>query len=294
MGLFGSNYSKPGPGIDKNAPQKKWIFRFFEIFGRKFGKLTQLNMLAFLASIPFIAIVFFIMPMPADAVERLTLILGDGTAEATVILFRLVVAMVLYVLWGSGPVSAAYAYISRCFTREEHAWILSDSKDKFVENFKQGIIVSVIDIVMMWLLSNGLYFYYNNFTQTGEAMWFFVTCVLAVMTILYTFMHLHIYQLMVTFENTLPQLYRNAFLLSLSELPMNIILTAIAVFGVVALFGVLQFLFAVIIFYVVGLTLLRFSIEYTSSRAISHKILANLEEDTDTTEGYTDTTEGDE
>lgn len=290
MGLFGTNYSKPGPGVDKNAPQKKWIFRFFEIFFRKFSKLTQLNMLAILLGIPFIAIVFFLMPVPQSVVESLSVSIGESTAQATVLIFRLTVAMLLYVLWGAGPASAAYAYISRCFTREEHAWIVSDGKDKFVENFKQGIIVTIIDIVMLWLLPNGLYFYYTNFTQTGETMWLVATCILAVLTILYTFMHLHIYQLMVTFENTLPQLYRNAFLLALSELPMNIILTAIAVLAVFILFGMLRLLFGFTIFYIIGLSILRFPIEYTSSRAISKKILSQIETESESTEDV----EGDE
>ncbi len=290
MGIFGNNYNKPGPGIDKDAPQKKWIFRFFEIFFRKFSKLTQLNMLAILLGIPFIAIVFFIMPVPQGVVESLSASIGESTAQATVLIFRLTIAMLLYVLWGAGPASASYAYVSRCFTREEHAWIVSDGKDKFVENFKQSIIVTIIDLVMLWILPNGLYFYYTNFTQTGETIWLLLTCVLAVMTVLYTFMHLHIYQLMVTFENTLPQLYRNAFLLALSELPMNIILTAIAVLGVYILFGVMRLLLGFTIFYVIGLSLLRFPIEYTSSRAISKKILSKIEEETEST----DDVEGDE
>ena len=290
MGLFGANYTKPGPGIDKDAPQKKWIFRFIEIFARKFGKLTQLNMLAILVGIPFIAIAFILMPIPQGVVESLALTVGESTAQATVLIFKLTAAMLLYVLWGAGPVSASYAYISRCFTREEHAWIASDGKDKFVENFKQAIIVTIIDFVMLYLLANGLYFYYTNFTQTGETMWFVVTCVLAVMAVLYTFMHFHIYQLMVTFENTLPQLYRNAFLMAFSELPMNILLTAIAVIGVYILFGVMRLLLGFTIFYIIGLSLLRFPIEYTSSRAISKKILSKIEEETEST----DNSEGDE
>ena len=49
MGLFGSNYERAGSGIAKNAPKKKGFFRFFEIFGRKFWKLFELNLLYFLS-----------------------------------------------------------------------------------------------------------------------------------------------------------------------------------------------------------------------------------------------------
>ena len=54
FGLF--DYSKPGPGISKNAPQKKRFFLFFDILGRKFWKLIQLNFLYILFCLPVVTI----------------------------------------------------------------------------------------------------------------------------------------------------------------------------------------------------------------------------------------------
>ena len=53
-GLF--NYSKPGPGVDKNGPKKKRFFYFLELFGRKFWKLLELNLLYLLCCIPVVTI----------------------------------------------------------------------------------------------------------------------------------------------------------------------------------------------------------------------------------------------
>ena len=39
LGLF--NYSKPGPGIAKDAPKKKTFFVFFETFFRNFWKFLE-------------------------------------------------------------------------------------------------------------------------------------------------------------------------------------------------------------------------------------------------------------
>lgn len=50
FGLF--DYSKEGPGIDKNAPKKKGFIVFFEIFFRKFWKLICVNLLYVLISLP--------------------------------------------------------------------------------------------------------------------------------------------------------------------------------------------------------------------------------------------------
>ena len=54
FGLF--DYSKPGKGVEKGAPQKKSFFVFFEILFRKFWKLIQANLLFILFSIPIVTI----------------------------------------------------------------------------------------------------------------------------------------------------------------------------------------------------------------------------------------------
>ena len=54
FGLF--NYSKPGPGVDKNGPKKKRFFLFFELYFRKFWKMIQLNLLFLVCCIPIVTI----------------------------------------------------------------------------------------------------------------------------------------------------------------------------------------------------------------------------------------------
>lgn len=56
MGLFSINYSKAGPGVAKNGPEKKPFFRFWELYFRKFWKLMALNLVYFLLCIPIITI----------------------------------------------------------------------------------------------------------------------------------------------------------------------------------------------------------------------------------------------
>ena len=47
MALFG-NFDQPGRGIPKAPVEKKGIFKFFEIYGRKCWKLMGLNVLYFM------------------------------------------------------------------------------------------------------------------------------------------------------------------------------------------------------------------------------------------------------
>lgn len=57
MGLFGNqNYLRSGPGVSKNAPQKKPFFRFWDIYFRKFWKLVTLNIITLIFCLPVVTI----------------------------------------------------------------------------------------------------------------------------------------------------------------------------------------------------------------------------------------------
>lgn len=56
-GFFKVNrYDKPGPGIDKDQPEKKRFFLFWELFARKFWKLITLSLLYTVCCIPIVTI----------------------------------------------------------------------------------------------------------------------------------------------------------------------------------------------------------------------------------------------
>ena len=70
------NYEKPGKGVDKDAPQKKRFFLFFELLFRKFWKLIQINVLFLLCCIPIVTI--------GPAVAGLTYVLRNFSWEKPV------------------------------------------------------------------------------------------------------------------------------------------------------------------------------------------------------------------
>ncbi len=54
MALKFFDYQSSGKGVSKQAPQKKPFFKYFEIFGRKFWKIIELNLLFLLFSLPIV------------------------------------------------------------------------------------------------------------------------------------------------------------------------------------------------------------------------------------------------
>ncbi|MDY3928921.1 MAG: DUF624 domain-containing protein [Clostridia bacterium] len=280
MGLF-FNYTKEGPGVDKNAPKKKGIFLYFEILFRKIWKLCQANFLYVVCSLPMILIYYLLVtPFIFNFVQ----ILGQGEAAISSedvsmysTMLTLFITVTSVVFMGSGPASASFAYITRCFSREEHAWILTDFFAKFKENFKQGMIVAVIDIIAMVMGGFAIRFYYNYYLNNGQTIWFFLMCVLTICMFLFISMHYYIYQLMVTFENKIKDLYRNALILAMSTFPVNLLFTLL--FGAISfvIFTVFTPIMSVILTLVILVGLLRFPFEFYAESVIRKKILINID-----------------
>lgn len=282
MGLFSFNYAKPGPGVDKNAPKKKGFFLYFEIFRRKFFKLLQANMLYFLCSLPFLAIIFFLTPI-GDLSKNLAESVVSQNAELNFndvylqfdATLRVCFALLLFIFWGSGPASASYAYVTRCFTREEHTWLLSDGKDKFKENFKQAILVVILDIVLLLLGSNALYFYLSMYRNTSMFIWMVLFYATSMLAIIYTFMHFYIYQIMVTFECSAFNLYKNALIIALGKAPMNFLLAIFAFAIIILVFAYIPTVLSVILSFLILISFVRFPIEFYASRTLQ-KIAAEM------------------
>ena len=56
MKLFFLDYNKEGPGVQKDAPPKKGIELFFDLFAREFTSLIKLNLFFILSCIPIVTI----------------------------------------------------------------------------------------------------------------------------------------------------------------------------------------------------------------------------------------------
>ena len=145
-----------------------------------------------------------------------------GNVQGSImILIQLAFSIGVFTFWGSGPATAAYSYITRCFTRGEHTWVLSDGADKFKENFKQGMVVVLIDAVLLVFGLNAILFYHSLYVSTGSMLWMMLLYVMILVLVVYTMMHPYLYQIMVTFECGIGSLYKNALLITLAKLPGN-------------------------------------------------------------------------
>lgn len=287
MGIFGGGYDKPGKGVDKNAPKKKGFFLFWDIVIHKFVKFIEVNSMYAMTSIIWIVLLYLfaaiVISGQMSLVDKLAQTPIDGvniSDNAGMIIFGFcaMFAVGIFLLWGSGPVSASYSYMARCFTRGEHAWIISDGWDKFKENFKQSIIVVIIDAVILIFGINALYFYYSAYLSYGGISWMVLCYVTFLLLLIYTMIHPYLYQLMVTFECTIGQLYKNAILLTLGNLPLNFLLTFIEAALIFIVFIVFSPAIAILFSLILGPCIMRFPGEFYAARVIERSIIKDIKE----------------
>lgn len=276
MGLFGGNYSKAGPGVSKNAPEKNRFFFFFEMLGRKFFKLIPLNLMYLVTLLPLIGGVFLSIKLnPA--------LFTDGVlnnAFGSVPLFVFTGDIVGLILLGisifiTGPATCGMTYVLRNMQRQEHTWIFSDFREHFAKNFKQGVIMSIIDLVIPALLYIAYVFYTYDMAlmMPGSAAIALVAkYAIIIFAALFIIMHYYIYVMIVTFDMKLKDILKNAMLFSFAKLPLNIFISII-VFAVIIL-SLWYLIFGVIFALVITLSLLGFFIIYSIYPTIDSSMIS--------------------
>ncbi len=222
FGLF--NYAKPGKGVSKDAPEKKRFFLFFELYFRKFWKLLLLNFMYAVITFPFVS-AFVIWVFSAFGVDA-ALFADDMTMYLfTMTLFGLpynlgyiLVALSALLL---GPATAAATYIWRQFARQEHSWVWGDFWERLRSNFKQGLAIGIVDI-LVWV-SFVLYMSLKITGSSALAQYLLVFRYVAIIIFaVYTVMRFYIYLIMVTFDMSIIAILRNAWIFSVLGVVRNL------------------------------------------------------------------------
>lgn len=275
MGFLGFGVKKEVKGVEKDERQKHRFFIFFDVVFRKFMRFVQLNLIYLLFSLPYLFLLYWFSPLNATTLSYVTNAgIGEyinampfGDKAAFDVMLRLIFMLSVAIMWGSGPASAGNAYVMRNFAREEHAWVFSDYWEHLKKNFGQSMAVLLIDILMLYLSLTAFNFYSHQYTLSPNNMFLIAQGVLGVILVVYTFMHYYIYQLMVSYEGGIKNLYKNAMMFALAKLPQNILLTLAMLVLIVGMFMLLS-VFAFIIFVMFFAAICKFVIEFYTSETV--------------------------
>ena len=184
MGLF-TNYTKEGPGVDKDAPRKTGVGRFFELVGRDMNGMFLANLLACLGFAPVICLVYIGFLMNSLLVMLASAAIGGILA---------------------GPVLAGmYDTVLRAL-RDEPGYWWTTYRRAFRQNFKASILPGIVYCVIVTLQIFVVYFCFSMLAQgvnVGTGMWVAAVLNLVVFHMLFAYMWPQVVLLDQPFRQTL-------------------------------------------------------------------------------------------
>ena len=195
------NYNRPGPGVRKDEKPKKAVPRFFTIIGRKFFDLIKLNLLFDIPVAVSLALVFLL-----NSVTQLSFL-----ADLPLLLIS--------------PFVAGLAIVTRNYAREEHAFIYWDFRDAVKNNWKAFLINGVVCYALYFILSVAI----NYYSQASKTNTFFLVAMVVciALTVVFAFAQYYVPVMLVTFDLSLRQVYKNALIFAILGLWRNLLLTVL-------------------------------------------------------------------
>lgn len=210
LGIFGGNYSRPGPGVRKDEPQKPPFIRFWQLFFRKLSKLIELNLL-FLIPVVIVCALIFGIAFLGVTQSPLSVLVNSPLSYLPVILLS--------------PFVAGLTMITRNFAREEHAFIFSDFMDAVKKNWKPFFINGIICYIFVSIIYVALRYY---IAMSGKGWMFVIALSISILvSVIFLFAQYYIPVMIITLDLTLKQIYRNAIIFAILGLWRNLMLTVI-------------------------------------------------------------------
>ena len=239
--LFDMN--RDGKGVEKDEDRTPNLKFFFKQFARKFTKILQLNLLMIFQVIPLLVIV--LSYFSGDKTPTVTNIAfaplyGINTIATSVggapvldvssihmkipvfapifMIIMIAIALLLIITFGWQNVGAAY--VLRGLFRGEAVFVWSDYFYGIKKNFKQGLLMGIIDIFVMFVLCVDFFFFFGK----GGTFWLdFMYFVIFAMVIVYTIMRFYIYQLLITFDLKITKIIKNALIFTALGIKRNLL-----------------------------------------------------------------------
>lgn len=215
-------YGKSGKGDfnKEDLPTNRWQL-FWEMLRVRFSALIRLNLMYVVAWLPTMIVIMI------GAMSLLTGLTGeDGEMVENVmelaqsILFSTLVLLVPCVTI-TGIVTPGVAYVTRNWSRDEHAFIWSDFKDAVKENWKQGLVLSLVTSLVP-LIVYTCWNFYGSLASTQSAVMIVPQVLVLMVGVIWYLALTYMHPLIVSYKLKLKDVLRNGVLLAIARLPMSV------------------------------------------------------------------------
>jgi len=117
----------------------------------------------------------------------------------------------------SSAAAPGLMYVLRNWARDQHSFVMSDFKDAVKSNWKQALLVGLIDGLSLEIV----YVAYLFYGQMASDNWFFVVpqTLVIMVALVWWMMNMVIFTMMVTYKLKFTQLLRNSAIVIMARLP---------------------------------------------------------------------------
>ncbi len=227
-----------GKGVPKAPPAKLDLKYFFKLFGRNISNIAKINLLFVFGNFPFLFALYATTGAlntnsfaPSSSLfaqlrgaflisEKITpaymALYGIHGVQATVSLWTpatyVFFGLTALIIFTFGPVNTGISYLIRSIIRGEPLFFMQDFIYAIKKNFRQSMIVGILDCVIITLLVFNIMLTYFNMGSTMYSIIFYANIMLA---FAYYIMRYYIYLQLITFNLTIFKIFKNSFIFSI-------------------------------------------------------------------------------
>ncbi len=199
---------------------------FFEMLRTHFARLFTVNLIYLLFCLP--ALIW-------SAINFMVLQTGDLQDPQGLLLFAYLPGMIPC-LGLAGVGATGEMRILRNLARDQHVFLMSDYKDAIRGNWKQGLLVGLINGFSLFIAAM-CFFFYGQLARES-ALWMLPQMLALTVTAVWWMMNMLMFPMMVTYDLKFKDLVRNAAIMVVARLPWSILFLAgsVGVPALIALF----------------------------------------------------------
>lgn len=242
-GLFNTYfYGKAGKGdfTPEQLPKNRFELFLTAIKGQ-FGKMFWLNLLFDLFCIPMFfwtLLNFSVLSNYAAETGSVMGFVNDGYLSS-----YLIGMIPCLGLMGVG--SSGQMYVLRNWARDQHSFMMSDFKDALKENWKQGLVLGLVNGLSLLVLFF-CWTYYGALAETN--VFFFIPQVFTtVIVAVWWMMNMLAFPMLVGYEMKLKDIVRNCALIAIARLPWSVLWLALTVVLPIAIMLLVPYMLAIVI-----------------------------------------------
>ena len=212
-------YGKQGKGdyTVADMPQNR-LALFGEVLKVRWSGLFGVNLLYMVTWIPAIAWTF----INVLALYNLLNAEAGVSADDIIGLMNTWLMVMIPCIAITGPFNAGVTYVLRNWARDEHSFVLSDFKDALKANWKQALVISLIDGVMPFLVVTCWRFYSG---MLSRSMIFILPAALTLlMGVTWTLASMLAYPMLITYQLKTLDVIRNSVLMTVAKLPFALLI----------------------------------------------------------------------